>query len=26
LGPKTGKLAPEMKAYDPDTTWSVSPD
>jgi hypothetical protein len=26
LGPKTGKLAPGMKAYDPDPSWSVSPD
>jgi hypothetical protein len=26
LGPKTGKLAPEMKAYDPDSSWSLSPD
>jgi hypothetical protein len=26
LGPKTGKLAPAMKAYDPDSSWSVSPD
>jgi hypothetical protein len=26
LGPKTGKLAAAMKAYDPDPNWSVSPD
>jgi hypothetical protein len=26
LGPKTGKLAMAMKAYDPDSGWSVSPD
>jgi len=26
LGPKTGKLAKSMKAYDPDSSWSVSPD
>ena len=26
LGPKTGKLAPAMKAYDPDTSWSRSLD
>ncbi len=26
LGPKTGKLAPAIKAYDPDPNWSVSPD
>ena len=26
LGTKTGKLAPAMKAYDPDPSWSVSPD
>jgi hypothetical protein len=26
LGPKTGKLATAMKAYDPDSSWSVSPD
>ena len=26
LGPKTGKLAPGMKAYDPDSSWSLSPD
>jgi hypothetical protein len=26
LGPKTGKLAPAMKAYDPDSSWEVSPD
>jgi hypothetical protein len=26
LGPRTGKLAPAMKAYDPDPGWSVSPD
>jgi hypothetical protein len=26
LGPKTGKLAPAMKVYDPDSSWSVSPD
>ncbi len=26
LGTKTAKLAGKMKAYDPDETWSVSPD
>jgi hypothetical protein len=26
LGAKTGKLAPAMKAYDPDATWMRSPD
>jgi hypothetical protein len=26
LGTKTAKLAAAMKAYDPDTSWSVSPD
>jgi hypothetical protein len=26
LGPKTDKLAPSMKAYDPDDSWSMSPD
>jgi hypothetical protein len=26
LGPKTDKLAKGMKAYDPDSTWHVSPD
>jgi hypothetical protein len=26
LGPKTGKLAPAMKVYDPDPSWSVSPE
>jgi hypothetical protein len=26
LGPKTGKLAGKMKAYDPDPTWTLSPD
>jgi hypothetical protein len=26
LGPKTGKLAAAMKVYDPDASWSVSPD
>ena len=26
LGPKTGKLAPAMKVYDPDPSWTVSPD
>jgi len=26
LGPKTGKLAPAMKKYDPDSTWQLSPD
>ena len=26
LGPKTGKLAAAMKVYDPDSSWSVSPD
>ena len=26
LGPKTAKIAGTMKAYDPDKTWSVSPD
>jgi hypothetical protein len=26
LGPKTGKLVTAMKAYDPDSGWSVSPD
>jgi hypothetical protein len=25
LGAKTAKLAPEMKAYDPDSTWAISP-
>ncbi len=26
LGPKTEKLAPAMKVYDPDPSWGVSPD
>jgi len=26
LGSKTGKLAPAMKQYDPDTSWQLSPD
>jgi hypothetical protein len=26
LGPKTGRLAPAMKQYDPDSTWRLSPD
>ena len=26
LGPKTAKMAADMKAYDPDKTWTVSPD
>jgi hypothetical protein len=26
LGPKTEKLASAMKVYDPDSTWTVSPD
>ena len=26
LGPKTAKIAADMKSYDPDKTWSVSPD
>ena len=26
LGPKTAKLVEAMKEYDPDKTWSVSPD
>jgi len=26
LGPKTGRLAPRMKEYDPDTTWRLSGD
>jgi Protein of unknown function (DUF2950) len=26
LGPKTEKLAPAIKTYDPDDSWSVSPD
>jgi len=26
LGAKTSRLAPEMKAYDPDPTWQVSAD
>jgi len=26
LGPQTAKTVGKMKAYDPDTTWSVSPD
>jgi hypothetical protein len=26
LGPKTGKLAADMKVYDPDPSWSLSPD
>jgi hypothetical protein len=26
LGPKTGKLAPAIKAYDPESAWSISPD
>jgi hypothetical protein len=26
LGLKTGKLAPAMKKYDPDSTWQLSPD
>ena len=26
LGPRTGKLAPATKVYDPDSNWSVSPD
>ena len=26
FGPKTGKVAPAMKEYDPDPTWRLSPD
>jgi hypothetical protein len=26
LGPKTSKLAPAIKEYDPDSTWQLSPD
>jgi hypothetical protein len=26
LGPKTDKLVEEMKEYDPDNTWTLSPD
>jgi hypothetical protein len=26
LEPKTGKLAPALKQYDPDPTWQLSPD
>jgi len=26
LGPKTAKMAPAIKAYDPDSTWVTSPD
>jgi hypothetical protein len=26
LGPKTSTLAIEMKAYDPDSSWTLSPD
>ena len=26
LGPKTSKLAPAIKTYDPDDTWTLSPD
>jgi hypothetical protein len=26
LGPKTGRLAPAMKEYNPDPTWRLSPD
>jgi hypothetical protein len=26
LGPNTGKLAEDIKEYDPDSTWQVSPD
>ena len=26
LGPKTDKQAPAMKAYDPDPSWTISPD
>ena len=26
LGPKTGKRAPAMKRYDPDSTWQLSSD
>jgi len=26
LGPKTDKLAPAIKVYDPDSSWTVSPD
>jgi hypothetical protein len=26
LGEKTGKLAPSIKQYDPDSTWQLSPD
>jgi len=26
LGPKTAKIVGTMKAYDPDTTWTISPD
>jgi hypothetical protein len=26
LGPKTSRLAADMKAYDPDPSWNVSPD
>jgi len=26
LGPKTEKLGPAMNVYDPDPSWTVSPD
>jgi hypothetical protein len=26
LGPKTGKIAASIKSYDPDSSWTVSPD
>jgi hypothetical protein len=26
LGPNTGRIAPAMKRYDPDSTWQLSPD
>jgi hypothetical protein len=26
LGPKTAKIAESMKEYNPDKTWTVSPD
>jgi len=26
LGPKTSKLASRMKSYDPDPSWTLSPD
>ncbi|HSU57193.1 MAG TPA: DUF2950 family protein, partial [Candidatus Dormibacteraeota bacterium] len=26
LGPKTASVAGKMKVYDPDSTWTLSPD